>query len=89
MDSDSMYRAVLAEAEAIYLDRNEQHGDLWLLSELGVLRALMEHKLLRVKNASVSGKDCRDEALDLINYAAFYVALGFADATGAAKRKKS
>jgi hypothetical protein len=79
-EADHLYHGALDRAIAVYEERNDLYEDLWRSTPRERQLEQIWHKADRVAFLSRAGKDCEDDLLDLINYAAFFCANGHAAA---------
>ncbi len=64
---------VYMEAVNVYLERNKKYEDGWREAGWETHRDQMRHKLGRLLRTYEGGEDGLDDAIDLINYTAFFI----------------
>lgn len=69
----SIHRGVLKEATDIYIERERTRGSLWKDFDIEDAMVHIYSKAGRIRKAVELGHSAEDEALDLINYAVFYI----------------
>lgn len=72
-DDRNRHARVLEDALEIYVERSKERGQLWKDFDPEDAALHIKSKSARVLAIEARGQDAEDDALDLINYAVFYI----------------